>query len=315
MQPTADKKESTEEYFSIGAVSQMTGINSITLRAWERRYNFFKPFRTKSGHRLYDRESIEKIIKAASLQEKGMSISQAAQLIKDPNFNEGEGLDINATWIHYRKQVLQAIEKFDESVMEDVYQQALSMHPTQTVTRQLIIPTLEVLGKNWDKSDTGIAEEHFFTAFLRNKLGARFHHRSRFSNGPKLVVSCLPGETHEIGLLLFALAADEQNYRQVLLGANMPLDQLPLTADKANANAIVISGKTPESYKQSFKALKQAVKASSVPVFIGGDVSVKYAQELKDIGCIPLGDKIDTSLPILKERLSRKGSLLSGWGF
>ncbi len=59
----------------------------------------------------------------------------------------------------------------------------------------------------------------FFSLYLRNKFGARFHHRNRNNSGPKLLADCLPGEQQEVCVLLFALATHVQGYRLVLLGA------------------------------------------------------------------------------------------------
>ena len=42
-----------QELFPIRTVSAETGVNPITLRAWERRYGLVNPRRTDTGHRLY----------------------------------------------------------------------------------------------------------------------------------------------------------------------------------------------------------------------------------------------------------------------
>ena len=39
---------SQQGLFPISAVSQLTGVNSVTLRAWERRYGLIKPTRTEA---------------------------------------------------------------------------------------------------------------------------------------------------------------------------------------------------------------------------------------------------------------------------
>ena len=87
-----------------------------------------------------------------------------------------------------------------------------------------------------------MAEEHFFGFYLRNKLGARFHHRPQTQTGPRLMLACLPGDLHEIGLLLFALEACDHGFQTVLLGANMPLDELPAAVNKTKSEALVLSG-------------------------------------------------------------------------
>ncbi|MCZ3174240.1 MerR family transcriptional regulator, partial [Acinetobacter baumannii] len=50
-----------EELFPIREVSRLTGVNPVTLRAWERRYGLIQPTRTESGHRLYSMTEIERV--------------------------------------------------------------------------------------------------------------------------------------------------------------------------------------------------------------------------------------------------------------
>jgi predicted site-specific integrase-resolvase len=50
-----------EGLYPIGTVSEITGVNAVTLRAWERRYGLIKPERTPKGHRLYSKTDVDKI--------------------------------------------------------------------------------------------------------------------------------------------------------------------------------------------------------------------------------------------------------------
>ena len=47
--------------YPIREVSRLTGVNSVTLRAWERRYGLIRPQRTPKGHRLYAQDDISRI--------------------------------------------------------------------------------------------------------------------------------------------------------------------------------------------------------------------------------------------------------------
>ena len=67
--------------FPIGEVSRLTGINSITIRAWERRYNLIEPMRTDSGHRLYSMEQVEFLKKVLTYTERGLPISKVNEII------------------------------------------------------------------------------------------------------------------------------------------------------------------------------------------------------------------------------------------
>ena len=68
--------------FPIGTVSSVTGVNSVTLRAWERRYGLIKPTRTDSGHRLYSDEDIERIKLILELLDEGIAISRVKEALK-----------------------------------------------------------------------------------------------------------------------------------------------------------------------------------------------------------------------------------------
>lgn len=66
----------------IRSVSQITGVNPITLRAWERRYDLIRPTRTPAGHRLYSQQDIRTIQRIQELAEGGMGMAQIATLLE-----------------------------------------------------------------------------------------------------------------------------------------------------------------------------------------------------------------------------------------
>jgi len=200
--------------------------------------------------------------------------------------------------------MIAAISQFDENRLEDLYNELLSLHPLERVTREVLLPLLAELGERWRGHVGGIAEEHFFAVYLRNKLGARFHHRHHAAAGAKLLVACLPGEQHEIGLLLFALAAHEHGFRTVLLGADMPLAELGYAARRSQADAIVLSGSIEPTPKLLESELPKLVLEAGVPVFVGGLTSVRHRDALVAAGAGPLGGDIAAGLRHLGDALA-----------
>jgi hypothetical protein len=61
MTDLASQSLNQEELFPIREVSRLTGVNPVTLRAWERRYGLIQPTRTESGHRLYSLADIDAV--------------------------------------------------------------------------------------------------------------------------------------------------------------------------------------------------------------------------------------------------------------
>lgn len=306
MNPSAEttRISHSSEAYPIRTVSTITGVNPVTLRAWERRYGLIKPKRTAKGHRLYTREDIELINQVVTLLDKGLAISQVRTALRGRGKPEGPATEHVEPWQRYRERIIAAVTRFDENIIEEAYNDALSLYPVDIVTRQLLLPLLKELGDRWESTEGSVAEEHFFGVYLRNKLGARFHHRSRNTSGPRLLLACMPGELHEIGLLLLALSAHDRGYRLVLLGPNMPLGELSLAARRSSSDAIVLSGSI-EPTAQARHDLAALVAATALPVFVGGVTSVRHADALSDAGVIPLGDDIQQGLRRLGETMKK----------
>jgi cobalamin-dependent methionine synthase I len=159
------------------------------------------------------------------------------------------------------------------------------------------------LQERWKTTEGCIAEEHFFAGYLRNKLGDRFH-----STGQKLVAACLPGEYHEVGLLLFCLSVITQNYRVVLLGANVPMEELPIVAQHSASDAIVLSGSHNTSLTALEAQLPALVSKTSVPVFVWGETATQYHDLIVRSGAIPIGDHINHGVKRIEEVLQGKVS-------
>jgi hypothetical protein len=79
--------------------------------------------------------------------------------------------------------------------------------------KNIIKPILMELGEIWQKNQYGVADEHFFSCYIRNEVGARLLHlSSKQLHKHTLLLACLPGELHDLGLLCFALHAMENGF-------------------------------------------------------------------------------------------------------
>jgi DNA-binding transcriptional MerR regulator/methylmalonyl-CoA mutase cobalamin-binding subunit len=293
--------------FPIRTVSSLTGVNAITLRAWERRHGIVEPVRTPSGHRLYRQADVDRIQRVLALLATGLPISQARRSLGEP---EGRRRATRVDpWQAHRERVVGAVARFDEDSLDNIYNAALALHPIQTVTARLLLPVLRILGERWANREGGITEEHFFSAYLRNKLGARIHHRGRQAGRPRVLSACLPGEQHEIGLMLFTLVAHERGLDTVFLAANTPIEDLPRAAKRANCDAIVLSATLPPAVTVLEAALPALVAAAPVPVFVGGRASVAARDAIVAAGAQVLGADIDAGAKRLSMRLEAAARL------
>jgi len=299
-------KEQEDGLFPIRTVSAVTGVNSITLRAWERRYNLVTPKRTPKGHRLYTKDDIDRISRITTLLNQGMAISQVKPVldqVQTPHAS-ATGQISEDVWDKYKNMMLDAIYSFDEHRLDNIYNDALSLYPVDIVSSRLIAPLLQVLGTHWKDSNAGIAQEHFFSVYLRNKLGSRIQHLNLRTTGPMLLIACLPGEQHETGMLLFCLAALSHGYRTLILGANLPLNQIPAVLRNRPCDGIVLSGFSRPLKGLFTTHLPKLISEVSVPVFLGGALADRYQDEIESIKAIHTGADIQTGLAIIAKTLN-----------
>jgi DNA-binding transcriptional MerR regulator len=293
--------------YPIGTVASLTGVPPITLRAWERRYGLLTPVRKPSGHRLYTREDIDRIHRVVALLDDGMRIGQVHNELVATSEPDADA-ETSTVWDSYRKEMIAAIVRFDERRVETAYGNALSLHPVEVVTRELLTPLLVELGDRWQTGEGSVAEEHFFAFYLRNTLGARFHHRPRDTSGHRLLAACLPGEHHEIGLLLFGLAAHQAGFQLVLLGSDMPLENLAATIATSDCEAVILAGSIEPAPGVMEERLPRLTQATRVPVFVGGLTSVNFHDAITRAGAIALGSDIDQGIRSLIDRLESEVS-------
>lgn len=288
--------------YPIRTVSNVTGVNAVTLRAWERRYGLVRPHRTPKGHRLYTKGDIDLIQEVVDLLGTGVSIGQVRGHLGrgggvpvQAALGEGPGAD---AWQAYQRRMMAAIERFDEPGLEADYSEALALYPVDVVTERLVNPLLRALGERWEGRRGGIAEEHFFATYLRNKLGARLHHLATQRARTRLLAACLPGEHHELGLLLFCLAAANHGYGFVILGADTPLDEIAHAQQQARCAGIVLSGSVSPT-AAVLDGLRLLAERVGVPVLVGGQVAWRHEASIRATGATPLG----ADLPVVLRRL------------
>lgn len=295
------------EHLPIRTIASLTGVNAITLRAWERRYGLIRPLRTAKGHRMYTHRHVEQIRRVLALVERGVPISRVRDVL-DAEFERAPSAPARGTWRDYLDRMAAAIARFDEPELDRIHDEALSLHSIDHITRYLVLPLLRHLGERWNHVSGGVAEEHFFATYLRSKLGARLQHRMRYATGPRILGACAPGEQHEIGLLLFALEAHNAGACTVLLGADTPLEQLAIALERSRSDAIVISSSVDLEPGLLERALPKLVRQTGVPVFIGGVTAIRHRQAIVAAGAIALGVEIEDGVRLVMATLNVRES-------
>ena len=279
------RSRTPSDHLPIRAMSKLTGVPPVTLRAWERRYGLLKPHRTATGHRLYNAEHVELIRRVVALTEQGISIGRVREALGSAAAKASSTAD---PWRDPIDRMAAAIARFDEEELDHLYDESLAVHPVELVTRRLLLPLLVRLGERWSSMPGAIAEEHFFAAYVRSKLGARMLARMRYAGGPRVLAACCPGDPHEIGLMLFAIEARAAGLRVVLLGADTPLEEVAVAARRGDCDAVVLSSSLEPSPGILENRLPALVREAGVPVFVGGASASRLKAAISATGAVAM---------------------------
>lgn len=300
------------ELFPIRILAEKTNVGTSTLRAWERRYGLLRPHRTPKGHRLYSDSDVKHVLKIIDLLNDGHSLAAIAEILATANTHDeavqikrGNGLTstMSTVWIDFIESTIEATQDFNIERIDAIYNEASSLYPVGMVTDRLIQPVITTLGKTWtEQPERGVAEEHFYTSWLKNRLGARFHHAYSQAKGAKIVCACVPGSFHEIGLMLFSLSALTRGYRVLYFGADLPLNQLKYITQRSAAKAIVLGTHT-QMFDTVNVELVDLLPELNVPVFVGGSDKLTFQQAFENAGGILLGENIPVALRVFESHI------------
>jgi MerR family transcriptional regulator, light-induced transcriptional regulator len=251
-------------YLRIGELAKRTGTSPELLRAWEQRYGLLRPSRSSGGFRLYSDDDTARILRTKQLMANGLSAAEAArQAITDGIATEGatpvvEGL---------ADALRDALDRFDEDGANRALDRLIAAVSLETVMREVLLPYLRVLGDRWARGDVSVAQEHFASALLRGRLLGLARGWGAGS-GPTLVLACPPGEQHDLGLIMFGIAASRRGRRITYLGQNTPFSTIEAAIEAVGTELVVFALAEGTSLGPHARAIRALAKR--VPVAVGG---------------------------------------------
>jgi len=279
-----------EELFPIREVSRMTGINPVTLRAWERRYGLIQPTRTESGHRLYSMTDIERVRSILDWIERGVAVSKVGKILARTEplkvlsriIPDEMVQDDYAQW---QQQMHAAVSAFDDIQLEQVYGQIFSSYPLSVVFQDILMPLWKQLLQRQEMFGQ-TSEWLFLDGFLRSRVLHRLM-LMRNARPRDVIVSALAGQCRELELLVAALFLSGSGAGVRVLTIGQPLEELMLVCEKIKPRALVLFSNhapTPELPRR----LNRLALSLDCQLLLAGDMSDLTQESLagSSIGCL-----------------------------
>lgn len=293
--------------YPIREVSRLTGVNSVTLRAWERRYGLIRPQRTPKGHRLYAQDDITRVERILQWLNRGVPVSQVGDLLDQPEKVETP-TPASGDWESQRQQLQATIEALNLPKLESLYYQSLSIYPVSVAINELWQPVILSLEAQWANAPDALVRRTL-EAFLRSQIGIRLHYANQATRGPLILLNVMPDDPGPLWILMAALMASEQGYRVQLLDRNLPLEDLPQAVARLHSSMVLLASGQQESDSYIREALPNAAKNLNVPLGVCGEVARLREQAFTDDSVHVLGDDLPQAISRLRPLLRESGVL------
>jgi len=140
----ADDNQQPENQFPIRQLSARTQVNTVTLRAWERRYGLLKPQRTEKGHRLYSEKDVVTIERILTIVARGVPIGKVKTLLQSDVTVDEEVIE-TGSWQHEVAELIAAVELFSVSKVEHLIHNAFANYPANICRERLLQPLFSEL--------------------------------------------------------------------------------------------------------------------------------------------------------------------------
>ncbi|MGR6503169.1 MerR family transcriptional regulator [Shewanella sp. Koi 1] len=184
----------SRELLPIGEVSLLTGVNAVTLRAWQRRFGLVIPARTPKGHRLYTPENIQQIHEINAWLAKGVAISKVKPLLMSSALAteaDSSPLQEGDLWQELITALNSALFELDQPKLHQILDEALGLYPFQLVKQKLLLAWMAQLPALLEPR----LDAELLLAWLESELASRIGGRASFAGQASLAqigVVCLP---------------------------------------------------------------------------------------------------------------------------
>jgi len=310
---------------SIGVVERDTGLPKDTLRMWERRYGFPNPVRDDKGERLYSAEHVERLRLLRRLVDHGVrpsaivmepleALKVRIQALSVGPAPAGAGAGFLAV-----DDAMRIIKAHDAAGLRHLFSRELMRLGLQRFVLDVITPLNENVGNAWMNGSIAIFEEHLYAEQIQHTLRQAIAAVAHSENEPRILLTTLPGEQHQLGLLMAEACLAVEGVQCISLGTQTPVPDIALAARAHHANLVALSCSLAMPVRDARAAVTglRGQLDSRIALWVGGGQSLKVCDGMPDVTAIPALQDIPGALltwrkatmPFTELRRSRPSAL------
>jgi DNA-binding transcriptional MerR regulator/methylmalonyl-CoA mutase cobalamin-binding subunit len=261
---------------SIAEVERETGLSKDTLRVWERRYGFPTPARDLNDERVYTDDQIQRLRVIRRLLDAGLRPGKIVGLpLEQLSAVVAPARSIDATAsdaVEFQKRILQLIKAHCADKLHQQLSQLLLQMGLRQFIIDVIVPLNSLVGNAWLQGTIEIFEEHLYTAqvlgLLQHALGAI----PPSSLAPRVLLTTLPGEEHQLGMIMANAFFAMEGAQCISLGTQTPASDILKAVDAHGVNIVGLSSTAANSARATqaqLSALRENLDVG-VELWVGG---------------------------------------------
>lgn len=284
--------------YSIKAVSQATGLTVETLRAWERRYAVVVPQRDEMGRRVYLPEDVLRLRRLREATERGHPIGRLVRMDETSLarlLHEPEPRRQGAAASTFVERMLDAARRFAAAECEQTLTLAVSLMAPSRLIEEVLEPLLREVGDRWHQGEFSIAQERLVSTTVRKHIGLILDVYDRTARRPAMVFATLPGERHELGLLMSAMLCASHGCKVHYLGPDLPAREIARFAAAIEARVVALSVVLMDSLDtvpEQLDAMREEL-GTDTPIWLGGAAAQGLDRAALPANCIVIGDRAE----------------------
>ncbi len=291
--------EVVEEKLTVAAVARQIGVAPATLRTWDRRYGLGPSEHNDGEHRRYCPADVAKLMTMRRLIVAGVTPSDAAEQAK--SFKGELKVKKIVKEFEVREEVVDALYKalqgFDRAFVEETLAHEISEYGVEGAWADVIVPTLFLIGQDWENDQKGIEVEHLFSEILKRTMHNRVVELKKPLNSRPVLLAAVGEELHSLPVYALAAALCERNIQTYVLGARTPLEALSAMVTRCAPPAIFLWAQLPKNAEEKYwREIPSIRPAPRIVVGGPGWDSVECAEVIRAEGLEHACDEIVQAL-------------------
>lgn len=264
----------------IHRVAKLTGLSKDVVRVWEKRYGLVKPLRSANRYREYSDEDVALLRFLKEELDRGQTIGtlalegrdsllQRMRLHSPPSPQELKPHD------SLLDELVSFLDPLEKTRFEQKLNGAVAVIPFDEAVQRILLPLQRRFGELWHEGRVNVAVEHYVTKLIQQKLFSVMNQLPMNEFGPRVLIACPEGESHEIGAQAVAYIAATRGCNVYYLGPNLPLSDLQTFCERVKPDLVLLSlteVKSDVTTRQLLQDLESL--ASQWDVAIGGQGAV-----------------------------------------